>query len=72
MHSAVRWAAFLAAGMALPGMTCAQAQSLVQSEVTPEPDGTRTLRQSIVVAAPIQAVWEAFCTAAGWRSWGAA
>jgi uncharacterized protein YndB with AHSA1/START domain len=47
------------------------ASTAVQTEVTSEADGTRTLRQSIVVAAPLQAVWEAFSSAAGWRSWAA-
>ncbi len=74
--------AAVVAAVATLGGSCAQAQSgaqqapaspapksPVQTEVTSEPDGTRTLRQSIVVAAPIQAVWEAFSTAAGWRSW---
>lgn len=34
-------------------------------------DGTRTLRQSIVVAAPIADVWQAFTTTEGYRAWAA-
>ena len=33
------------------------------------PDGTRTLRQSVVVAAPVAAVWTAFTTTDGYLSW---
>ena len=36
------------------------------------PDGTRVLRQSIVVPAPPKAVWDVFTTEAGWRSLGIA
>ncbi len=32
-------------------------------------DGTRTLRQSVVVAAPVAAVWTAFTTTDGYVSW---
>ena len=32
-------------------------------------DGTRTLRQSVVVAAPLAAVWTAFTTTDGYVSW---
>jgi len=32
-------------------------------------DGTRTLRQSVVVAAPPAAVWTAFTTTEGYREW---
>ncbi len=78
--TAARWTAWLFAAAAALGVSRVQAQSpapspapksSVQTEVTSEPDGTRTLRQSIVVAAPVQAVWEAFSTTAGWRSWAA-
>jgi uncharacterized protein YndB with AHSA1/START domain len=36
-----------------------------------EPDGGRILRESIVIAAPRQAVWKAFATADGIKSWEA-
>lgn len=32
-------------------------------------DGTRTLRQSVVVPAPVASVWSAFTTTEGYRSW---
>ena len=32
-------------------------------------DGTRTLRQSVVVGAPVAQVWDAFTTTDGYRSW---
>ena len=32
-------------------------------------DGTRTLRQSVIVTAPVSAVWQAFTTTEGYRSW---
>jgi len=34
-------------------------------------DGSRTLRQSVIVAAPIAAVWNAFTTTDGYRAWAA-
>ena len=34
-------------------------------------DGTRTLRQSVIVTAPIAAVWSAFTTTDGYRAWAA-
>lgn len=36
-----------------------------------ERDGTRTLMQSIVVNAPLPAVWTALTTSDGWRGWAA-
>src|SRR5690606_10821496 len=33
------------------------------------PDGSRVLRQSIEVDAPLETVWEVFTTAEGWESW---
>lgn len=32
-------------------------------------DGSRVLRQEIVVAAPIEELWTAFTTSRGWESW---
>lgn len=34
-------------------------------------DGARTLRQSVIVPAPIAAVWNAFTTTDGYRAWAA-
>lgn len=34
-------------------------------------DGIRTLRQSVIVSAPIAEVWNAFTTADGYRAWAA-
>lgn len=34
-------------------------------------DGTRVLRQSVIVPAPIAAVWSAFTTSDGYRAWAA-
>lgn len=45
--------------------------SPVQTEVTREADGTRTLRQSVIAAAPAATVWEALRSGAGWQSWAA-
>ncbi len=36
-----------------------------------QPDGARILRESIVIAAPRQALWNAFATSDGLRSWEA-
>ena len=35
------------------------------------PDGSRVLEQSLEIAAPVRAVWNAFATTEGWRAWGA-
>jgi uncharacterized protein YndB with AHSA1/START domain len=56
---------------ALHAQPAAAPASPVQTEVTREADGTRTLRQSVVAAAPIAAVWEALSSSAGWQSWAA-
>jgi uncharacterized protein YndB with AHSA1/START domain len=43
----------------------------LSTDLLAETDGTRTLQQSIVVAAPLAAVWEALTTSDGWRGWAA-
>lgn len=43
----------------------------VTTTLLPEPEGRQALSQSIDVAAPPAAVWEALTTGAGWRSWAA-
>jgi uncharacterized protein YndB with AHSA1/START domain len=49
----------------------AAADDRAATSVIAEADGTRTLSQSIVVAAPAAAVWTALTTGDGWRSWAA-
>jgi uncharacterized protein YndB with AHSA1/START domain len=46
----------------------AQAGDVKTSEQRLE-DGSRVLRQEVVVNAPIEDVWAAFTTSAGWESW---
>jgi uncharacterized protein YndB with AHSA1/START domain len=46
----------------------AQAGDVRTSEQRLE-DGSRVLRQEVVVNAPIEDVWAAFTTSAGWESW---
>lgn len=72
----MRWIApaALAAALAWGGVGAALAQapaSGLVTDVLAEADGTRTLRQSIVVAAPADAVWTALTTGEGWRTWAA-
>jgi uncharacterized protein YndB with AHSA1/START domain len=52
------------------GVAGAQTSAVVTTLV-PEPDGRQALHQSIDIAAPLPAVWEALSTSAGWRSWAA-
>jgi uncharacterized protein YndB with AHSA1/START domain len=55
---------------AAPARSQAPEDKAVTSVVT-EADGTRTLLQSIAVAAPEAQVWTALTTSEGWRSWAA-
>jgi uncharacterized protein YndB with AHSA1/START domain len=59
-----------AAAFAWAGVASAADAAVVDSSRT-EADGTRTLQQSIEVAAPAVDVWQALTTADGWRSWAA-
>lgn len=72
----MRWVApaALAAALVSGGLGAAVAQAPaggLVTDVVPEADGTRTLRQSIVVAAAVEAVWAALSTGEGWRTWAA-
>jgi uncharacterized protein YndB with AHSA1/START domain len=55
---------------AAPARSQAPEDKAATSVVT-EADGTRTLLQSITVAAPAAQVWIALTTSEGWRSWAA-
>jgi uncharacterized protein YndB with AHSA1/START domain len=62
MSRLLLWLALLAIGPA--------AADVVESE-TRLPDGSRILTHAVVVDATVAAVWDAFTTAEGWRSWAA-
>ena len=47
----------------------AMADAAVEDTSFKEPDGNRVLQQSVVVAAPLEDVWQAFATADGLMSW---
>lgn len=53
------------------GVAAQTGASPVTTTMLPESDGRQALSQSIEVAAPMAAVWEALTTGAGWRSWAA-
>jgi uncharacterized protein YndB with AHSA1/START domain len=44
---------------------------VVENLSAARPDGTRMLEQRVVVPAPAQAVWDAWATTEGFRSWAA-
>jgi uncharacterized protein YndB with AHSA1/START domain len=52
-------------------MPAAAAAPAVEDTSHTAADGTRTLQQSIVVAAPAAQVWTALTTSEGWRGWAA-
>lgn len=47
----------------------APAQSAVENLSSVQPDGTRILEQRVLVSAPAAAVWDAWTTSEGFRSW---
>lgn len=51
------------------GISLATAPVGIDDASSTAPDGTRTLRQSVIVAAPLAAVWAAFTTTDGYRGW---
>ncbi|HET9821923.1 MAG TPA: SRPBCC domain-containing protein [Burkholderiaceae bacterium] len=53
------------------GAAAQNAPSPVTTTMLPEPGGLQALAQSVEIAAPPPAVWEALSTSAGWRSWAA-
>ncbi len=53
------------------GSVAAAAPPGIEDHSQVSADGTRTLRQSVIVSAPIAAVWSAFTTTDGYRAWAA-
>lgn len=45
------------------------ASAAVETTQRTLPDGSRVLRQAVVVDAPVEEVWAAFSTSDGWESW---
>lgn len=64
-------AAHLIAPLALAAstITVAQPQSPVADTSSVASDGERVLQQTIEIDAPVERVWRAFTTTAGFRSW---
>lgn len=48
---------------------CALAQPGVTTREYRSDDGSRVLVQSLVIDAPVEAVWQVFTTSEGWESW---
>ena len=61
--------AFAAVSFAASFASIAAMPAGIDDQSTTGADGTRTLRQSVVVAAPVAAVWTAFTTTEGYLSW---
>ena len=70
-RSAGRFAALALAAVAGVA-SAAEDAAAVRNESRTEPDGTRTLQQSIELpGVPVEQAWAAFTTAEGFRSWAA-
>lgn len=61
-------AAALAVASFAPGVS-ANAQD-INSSITEEADGTRTLVHESIIDVPIAQLWESFTTVEGWKLWG--